>query len=84
MMSNYERNLMRIRGFRDGAGGNSVNAEYAPNSDYAKGYVDGYQAKYQYARQSAIELGVDLNEILPMKMNCDALAEKVRTNDRKA
>lgn len=62
-MNNYRRNLMRLRGFCDGAGARSMKPNYLADADYQKGYTDGQRAKRDYAETSAKELGVTIREI---------------------
>lgn len=61
-VSAYQRHLMRVRGFCDGAG--LRNVRFA-DSDYQKGYADGQLSKGHYAQASGKELGVFLREIHP-------------------
>jgi hypothetical protein len=63
-MSNYKRNLNRLRGFTDGAGGRGMLNEFDGDKDYERGYVDGQKAKKAYTIQSAKELGVELHAIV--------------------
>jgi len=58
-MNPYQRNLMRLRGFCDGAGARPMNPKH-DNADYTRGYTDGQKAKSVYAELSAKELGVPL------------------------
>lgn len=64
----YRRNLMRLRGFCDGAGARSMNPKHA-GSDYETGYVAGQKAKSEYAEASAKELGVSVREIVPLLLS---------------
>jgi len=67
-MNYYERNLMRLRGFCDGAGARAMQPKHEADTDYAKGYTDGQKAKSQYAEASAKELGVVVREIVPLPL----------------
>lgn len=63
MNNTYQRNLMRLRGFCDGAGARPMKPIHEANADYQKGYTDGQRAKRDYAETSARELGVMIREI---------------------
>lgn len=66
--NNYQRHLNRLRGFCDGAGAKSMNTAYDDDTDYEKGYVDGQKAKKEYAKSVAAEFGIELREIVAMKV----------------
>jgi hypothetical protein len=65
-MTNYQRNLNRLRGFCDGAGARGMRADLMDDKDYEHGYRDGQKAKREYCQKSAAELGVQLYEIRPL------------------
>lgn len=67
-MNNYRRNLSRLKGFCDGAGARGMRKEFEQDKDYERGYVDGQKAKKEYAKQSAQELGVQIREIVALKV----------------
>lgn len=67
MNNNYQRHLIRLKGFCDGAGARSMNIAYDGDRDYEKGYVDGQKAKHEYARSAAAEFVVEPREIVLMK-----------------
>lgn len=66
----YQRNLMRLKGFSDGAGSRPMNPECLQRTDldYQKGYVDGQKAKREYSELSAKELGVQVREIAALPL----------------
>ena len=65
----YQRNLMRLRGFCDGAGARPIQPKHMADTyskDYEVGYIAGQRAKSEYAKASAEELGVSIREIMPL------------------
>lgn len=66
----YQRNLMRLKGFSDGAGARPMNPKYLQNrdSDYEHGYIEGQRAKRAYSESSAKELGVQIREIVALPL----------------